>query len=290
LDRWSLDESLLNRETHDEKNKKIVIKEGDKPSGDAALDAAHEHAKDVYDFYHDKFGRDSIDGRGMKIISNVHHGNKFNNAYWNGSTMTYGDGDGDMFIPFSLAADVVGHEMTHGVTERSAGLRYLRQSGALNESWSDVMGNLIEKWADKRAGKPERDPNWLIGEEIFTPTIDGDALRSMAAPGTAYKGDRQPAHMSKYNNTTADNGGVHTNSGIPNKAAYEVVQAIGQDKTAEVWYRALTKYLTPSSQFVDAANATVQAAIDLYGTDAPEVAKVAAAWNSVGVKPGAKLA
>ena len=285
LDKWSLVQNTLQRQTIDAKTGK-VRKEGDAPTNDAPLDAAHDHAKDVYDFYSTQFGRDSIDGKGMGLKSNVHYGNSYNNAFWNGSSMTYGDGDGKMFIPFSLGLDVVGHEMTHGVTERSAGLRYQRQSGALNESWSDVFGNLIEKWAEKRDGKPESDPTWLVGEDIFTPGVDGDGLRSMSNPGHGYKGDRQPGgNMKDYLETDQDNGGVHLNSGIPNKAAYEVAQAIGTDKTAKVWYRALTAYLTPSSQFIDAANVTVQAAIDLYGAGSPEAKAVAASWTSVGLAP-----
>jgi Zn-dependent metalloprotease len=287
LDKWSLVDTELVRETVDTKSGK-VRKEGDPATGDAALDAAHDFAKGVYDFYNTKYGRDSIDGKGMKLKSVVHYGNHYNTAFWNGSQMTYGDGDGKMFIPFSLGSDVVGHEMTHGVTERTAGLRYQSQSGALNESWSDVFGNLIEKWIDKQAGKPERDPNWLIGEEIFTPGVDGDALRSMSAPGTAYKGDNQPSNMKDYNRTGSDNGGVHTNSGIPNKAAYEVAKAIGQDKLSDVWFRALTTYMTPSTQFADAANFTVQSAIDLYGAGSTEAKAVADAWTSVGLIPSLK--
>ena len=136
-----------------------VRKEGQGPTGDKVLDVAHDNAKGVYDFYQSKYGRDSIDDKGMKLKSVVHYGDKYNNAFWNGSHMTYGDGDGVRFIPFGLAADVVGHEMTHGVTERTAGLRYQRQSGALNESWSDVFGNLIEKWIDVQAGKRM---NWKV--------------------------------------------------------------------------------------------------------------------------------
>jgi len=114
--------------------------------------------------------------------------------------MTYGDGDGKMLSPLALGVDVVGHEMTHGVTERTAGLQYRNQSGALNESWSDTMGNLIQKWAahQKDPAAAEIDPKWLVGEDIFTPGVAGDALRSQSAPGTAYPGDTQPATMKDY--------------------------------------------------------------------------------------------
>lgn len=129
LDKWSLVHNILDRETKDVKSG-AVLHEGDKPSNDKVMNAAHDNAKAVYDFYKEEFGRDSIDNKGMTLKSNVHYGNKYNNAFWNGRDMTYGDGDGKMFIPFALGADVVGHEMTHGVTERSAGLRYFSQSGA----------------------------------------------------------------------------------------------------------------------------------------------------------------
>ncbi len=287
LDKWSLVHSALNRETVDAKSGK-VRKEGQGPTGDKVLDVAHDNAQGVYDFYNKKYDRDSIDGKGMKLKSVVHYGNKYNNAFWNGSHMTYGDGDGVRFIPFGLAADVVGHEMTHGVTERTAGLRYQRQSGALNESWSDVFGNLIEKWMEREAGQNESDPNWLIGEQIYTPDTEGDALRSMSKPGSGYDKDPQPGHMRDYKNVSNDNGGVHINSGIPNKAAYEVAMAIGQDKLSDIWYRTLTTYFTSSSQFTDAANFTVQSAIDLYGSGSAEAKAVAAAWESVGLTPSVK--
>ena len=287
LDKWSLVHSALNRETIDSASGK-VRKEGQGPTGDKVLDVAHDNAKGVYDFLQTKYDRDSIDGKGMKLKSVVHYGNKYNNAFWNGSHMTYGDGDGVRFIPFGLASDVVGHEMIHGVTERTAGLRYQRQSGALNESWSDVFGNLIEKWMEREAGQDESDPNWLIGEQIFTPGTDGDALRSMKKPGSGYDKDPQPGHMKDYKNTSSDNGGVHINSGIPNKAAYEVAMAIGQDKLSDIWYRTLTTYFTSSSEFADAANFTVQSAIDLYGSGSVEAKAVAAAWEGVGLAPSVK--
>lgn len=292
LDHWGLNETAINRETYDGKNGssrpgKLARKEGDGPVADQHINKAHDNSGAVYDYFKENFNRDSIDDKGMKLTSTVHYGNKYNNAYWDGKQMTYGDGDGKMFTPFGDAADVVGHEMTHGVTERTAGLRYYAQSGALNESWSDVFGNLIERWDHQRKnpGAPDRDPGYLVGEDIFTPDTKGDALRSMSAPGTGYPGDPQPAKMKDYKNTSSDNGGVHINSGIPNKAAYNIAKTIGDDKLGKIWYRAQTKYLTSNSQFIDAANVTTQAAIDLYGATSPEVKAVRDGWTEVGLTP-----
>lgn len=289
----------LLRETYDAQGKellggelgKLVRKEGQGPSGDVVADAAHDNAKVVYDFYREVLGRDSIDDKGMQITSVVHYGRNFQNAFWDGDKMTYGDGDGATFGPFSQSLDVVAHEMSHGVTERSANLRYRDQSGALNESWSDVFGELVEQWHERRDSwgtlEGAKQADWLIGEDIFTPATPGDALRSMKAPGTAHPSDPQPGHMRDYVHTTKDNGGVHYNSGIPNKAAYEAAIRLGGDKTAKIWYRALTEYLTPTAQFSDAANATLTAAKDLFD-NGPEVQAVRDAWTAVGITPGTK--
>jgi bacillolysin/thermolysin len=292
IDHWALTETAMNRETYDAKNQEtqpgtLVRKEGDGPTKDVSVNAAHDGAKAVYDFYNSKFGRDGIDNKGMTMISTVHYGDQYNNAYWDGTQMVYGDGDGKFLGPLALGEDVVGHEMTHGVTERTAGLEYHDQPGALNESWSDTMGNLIQHWdyARNHPGAPPIDPKWLVGEDVFTPGVDGDALRSESAPGTAYKGDDQPANMKNYNHTRSDNGGVHTNSGIPNLAAFKVNQALGEDKTAAIWYRTQTQYMTPRTSFADAANMTVQAAADLYGKGGAEEAAVRQAWTAVGITP-----
>ncbi|ARU59742.1 hypothetical protein CBW65_00785 [Tumebacillus avium] len=237
----------------------------------AAVDA-HYHSGVVYDYYYNKHNRNSYDGVGGTMKSTVHYGQNYVNAFWDGTQMVYGDGDGSEFVAFSAALDVVGHEITHGVTERTANLVYSYQSGALNESWSDVLGNLIENKSDNL---------WLVGEDIYTPGIANDALRSMSNP--SQYGD--PSHMDQYVNTSSDNGGVHTNSGIPNKAFYNFVTTSGitRDNAGKVWYRALTQYLTSNSQFIDAKNATVQAATDLFGASSAEVTAVNNAWNSVGV-------
>ncbi|KEO84174.1 M4 family metallopeptidase [Tumebacillus flagellatus] len=249
-----------------------LLTSNDNTWNDPAAVDAHYYAGVVYDYYYNKLGRNSFDNAGGTMKQTVHYSTKYNNAFWNGTQMVYGDGDGTTFIAFSGGLDVVGHEISHGVTERTANLTYSYQSGALNESWSDVMGNLIEN-------KP--DDLWLVGEDIYTPNTPGDALRSMSNP-TAY-GD--PDNMANYVNTSSDNGGVHTNSGIPNKAFYNFVTTPGvtRDNAGKVWYRALTQYMTASSQFSDARQATIQAATDLFGANSTEVTAVTNAWNNVGV-------
>lgn len=278
-----------NRELPDGALGKLVRREGQDPVGDAAVDQAHDNAGVVYDFFKQVLGRDSLDNKGMTLKSTVHFGSNFNNAYWNGESMTYGDGDGKRFAPLTAALDVVGHEMTHAVTERTAGLNYSFQSGALNESWSDVFGELIEQWHEHPSTFATTDgaksADWMIGEDVFTPSTDGDALRSMKAPGTSHPGDPQPGHMRDFKRMGRfeDNGGVHYNSGIPNRAAYEAAVRVGSEKVAKIWYRALTDYMRPSAQFSDAANATVRAAQDLFKTE-PDVAQaVTDAWTAVGV-------
>ncbi|CAH2212355.1 M4 family metallopeptidase [Tepidibacter aestuarii] len=242
----------------------------------AAVDA-HKYANYVYHYYKDNFDRNSIDDRGMDIISSVHYGKRYSNAAWVGTQMIYGDGDGVEAAALSGSLDVVGHEITHGVTERTANLEYQDQSGALNESFSDVFGTLIEF-----EYQPEK-ADYLLGEDIWTPNNPNDALRDMANPGSDKAYRAQPAHMDDYINTTEDHGGVHTNSGIPNKAAYNVIQSIGHNKTGQIYYHALTNYLVKTSNFHDARLALIQSAKDLYGEDSNESRSVAESFDSVGV-------
>ncbi|MBN8209134.1 peptidase M4 family protein [Bacillus sp. NTK071] len=227
---------------------------------------ANYYAGTVYDYYYNTHNRNSYDNNGATIRSTVHYGSNYNNAFWNGSQMVYGDGDGTTFAPLSGAQDVVAHEITHAVTERTAGLQYQNQSGALNESMSDVFGYFVEPG------------DFLLGEDVYTPNKSGDALRSLSNP-EAYG---QPSHMNDYYNTTSDNGGVHTNSGIPNKAAYLTIQSIGKAKAEKIYYRALSVYLTPTSNFSAARSALLQATTDLYGTGST-YNSVASAWSQVGV-------
>ncbi|PLT28898.1 M4 family metallopeptidase [Peribacillus deserti] len=250
---------------------------------DAPAVDAHYYAGKTYDYYKNTFNRNSYNGNGAALKSTVHYSSGYNNAFWNGSQMVYGDGDGSTFIPLSGGLDVVAHELTHAVTSSESNLVYQNQSGALNEAISDVFGTIVEfKYQASKA-------DYNIGEDIYTPSISGDALRSMSNPA-AY-GD--PDHYSKRYTGTADNGGVHTNSGIINKAAYLIaaggthygvtVQGIGVDKLGAIFYRANTIYLTSSSTFSQAKAALVQSAADLYGASSAEKTSVTNAFNAVGV-------
>ena len=245
----------------------LLISEGGS-SSDKVAQITHNNTGAVYDYYLNGYGRDSIDNAGMTITSTVHYSTSYDNAYWNGYQMVYGDGDGSIFSPLGEGLDVVAHELTHGVTQHTAGLIYSYQTGALNESYSDVLGELAEP-----------NPDWQIGESVYTPNTPGDALRSMSNPPLY----GQPDNMSNYVNTDSDNGGVHTNSGITNKAAYNVAMSIGKDKMGQIWYRALTLYLTSDAQFSDARDASVQAATDLYGANSAEVTAVEKGFAAVGI-------
>jgi Zn-dependent metalloprotease len=262
--------------------------EGDPPSDDDAVNEAYDGADNVYDFYKDVLGRDSIDGQGLELVSSVHYGAGFDNAFWNGAQMVYGDGSGHLFVEGGLtkAVDVIGHEMTHGVTQHTAGLRYGSQPGALNESISDVFGALVKQYTLRQSAE---EADWLIGEGTLVPEL-GKALRSMKEPGTAYDGDPQPAHMSDYvdlpddNDPKNDNGGVHINSGIPNRAFYLAATALSGNAwegAGRIWYAALTQRLQADSDFNAAATATVEAAGQLFDTAAEEA--VQKAWQEVGV-------
>ncbi|WP_342415321.1 M4 family metallopeptidase [Paenibacillus sp. FSL R10-2782] len=254
-----------------------LLTDADNVWNDPAGVDAHAYAAKTYDYYKDKFGRNSIDGRGLQLRSTVHYGSRYNNAFWNGSQMTYGDGDGTTFIAFSGDPDVVGHELTHGVTEYTSNLDYYGESGALNESFSDIIGNDIQR------------TNWLVGDDIYTPSIAGDALRSMSNP-TLYN---QPDHYSNLYKGSSDNGGVHTNSGIINKAYYLLAQGgtfhnvtvsgIGRDAAVQIYYSAFTNYLTSTSNFSNTRAAVVQAAKDLYGANSAQATAAAKSFDAVGV-------
>lgn len=271
-----------------------VRAEGDPPTGDAAVDEAYDGSGATYDLYDQIYGRNSIDGNGLRLDSTVHYGQGYDNAFWNGQQMVYGDGDEDLppaqrlFNRFTIAIDVMGHELTHGVTQYEAKLFYYGQSGALNESMSDVFGSLVKQ---RHLGQTAAQADWLIGQGLFTSNVNGVALRSMKAPGTAYNDpvlgkDPQPAHMRDYNNTPNDNGGVHINSGIPNHAFYITAMEIGGsawEKAGKIWYIALCDKLGALSQFADAARLTYEAAGELFGANGLEQQAVRKGWETVGL-------
>lgn len=249
--------------------------------------SAHYNAGKVIDFYKKLFNRNSLDNKGMPIYSYTHYDNNYDNAFWDGYEMIYGDGDGEEFTYLSGDLDVVGHEMTHGLIDNTAQLDYNNQSGALNESLADIFGVLISTYDEYNVASGENwtfnTADWQVGQDIYTPGIPGDAVRSLSDP-TLYD---QPDNMSNYENLPdtedGDWGGVHVNSGIPSKAAYLVAKTIGMYKTAKIYYRALVNYMEPYTNFEDARNCLAQAAADLYGQDSVEVTAISNAFSSVGV-------
>ena len=266
-----------------------VLDEGE-ISSDVTIKEAYDYSGDTYDFYETVFNRNSVDDHGLPLKSTIHYDKNYDNAFWNGQQMIYGDGDGKYFNRFTICLDVIGHELTHGVTQNEAQLVYDGQSGALNESMSDVFGSLVKQWTNNQTASQA---DWLIGAGLFTNKVTGKALRSMAAPGTAYNDpvlgkDPQPNNMSGYVDTTDDNGGVHINSGIPNRAFYLAATAIGGfawQKAGLIWYRTLTGSLSPTADFQTMANATVTVAGTLYGQNSNEQKAVHDAWEKVGVTP-----
>ncbi|MFD2740044.1 M4 family metallopeptidase [Sulfitobacter aestuarii] len=283
----------LDRAVHDGEQKaalpgKLVRKEGDPPTGDVDVDRVYDGAGHVYDLYFTHFQRDSLDGLGMKLVQTVHHRKNYSNAFWNGEQMAYGDGDGEIFSTFTELS-VIGHELSHGVVQFSGGLVYQGQSGALNESFADVFGIMAKQHA---LGESVDDSDWLVGKGILGPEINGVALRSMRAPGTAYADavlgqDPQPYHMDFYMDTTSDNGGVHINSGIPNHAFYLYCQYLGGNawaKPGQIWYHALQRLNNPLASFHDWAGQTVSSAMELHGIGSLEVNLLRRAWKLVGIQ------
>lgn len=284
----------LDRTIYDAKNREslpgdVIRREGERVKGGTTVTEAYVHSGSTYDFFKKIFDRNSIDTRGMKLDSTVHYGDDYNNAFWNGTQMVYGDGDGDIFQRFTKSIDVIGHELAHGVTQYEAALEYEGQAGALNESFSDVFGSLVKQFSLKQ--KVEK-ADWLIGKGLFTKKVKGIALRSMKEPGTAYNDptigkDPQPGHMKDYVDTTSDNGGVHINSGIPNRAFYLTATDVGGfawEKAGKIWYIALTERLRERSNFHQAANSTYEVAGTLFGKGSREQKAVRNAWDKVGIK------
>ena len=273
---------------------RLVRSEGDPKSADPAVNEAYEYSGDTYDYYHDVLGRNSLDDAGMTLISTVHVGEPdgngrfqpMDNAFWDGSQMAYGDGDGVVFGRFTQSLDVVAHELTHGVQSFTSNLVYRGQSGALNEHFSDVFGILVRQW---RRGETAEQARWLIGTEVLVPAATRRGIRDMEHPGTAYADDPalgtdpQPDHMDRLYTGHADSGGVHINSGIPNRAFALFAKTLGGpawDTPGAIWYDAL-RQLSRTSQFADLAKITGQIAGDRFGAAVKKAVK--AAWKKVGL-------
>ena len=246
--------------------------------------SAQYNAGIAYDYYQNTFKRNALNGNGETMVSVINivddDGKEMDNAYWNGKIMAYGNGSKG-FKPLAGALDVAGHEMTHGVIQNTANLQYKSQSGAINESMADVFGVLIDR------------ANWTLGEDVvLSGPFPSGALRSMANPNQGGKtrdpNGYQPATMTQYDNTTEDNGGVHINSGIPNFAFYKFATVVGKDKAEQVYYRALTKYLVRTSQFLDLRLSIVKAAGDLFGATGAEVTAAKNAFDAVGITEGSQ--
>lgn len=267
--------------------------EGDAASSDESVNEAYDGLGDTFALYADVYDRDSLDGRGLALVASVHYDRDFDNAYWDGEQMVFGDGDGVYFGSFTDSVDVIGHELTHGFTQYTAGFTYVAQSGALNESVSDVFGSMVKQRVNKQTAV---EADWLIGEGLFTAKVKGVALRSMKAPGTAYDDphlgkDPQPATMDGYqdlpHDEQNDNGGVHINSGIPNHAFYLAATAIGGNSwegAGKIWYHVMTEgKLAKDVDFKGFAEATITSAGTLFGADSSQVDAVRQAWSTVKV-------
>ncbi len=264
--------------------------EGEPATPDEAVTQAYDGLGATWQLWTDAYARNSLDDKGLPLVASVHYGRQYDNAFWDGTQMVFGDGDGVVFLGFTRSVDVIGHELAHGVTQYTAGLTYQGQSGALNESVSDVFGVLVKQHL---LGQGADQADWLVGAELLAPGVQGVALRSMAAPGTAYDDPRlgkdpQPAHMSGYVDTTDDNGGVHINSGIPNKAFHDLAVALGGNAWGDagrLWYDVLTGDIRADCDFATFAGLTVAAATARFGAGSTQEDAVRAAWDGVGVTP-----
>lgn len=262
----------------------LVRKEGQGPVTDVSVNQAYDGFGLTYELFWDVFHRNSIDDKGMPVLGLVHFGQSYDNAFWDGAGhMFFGDGDGLLLTDTTKSLDVIGHELTHGVTQHEANLTYSNQSGALNESMSDVFGSLVRQYHLKQSAAKA---DWLIGADIVGPEL-APALRSLKAPGTANKYDTQPADMDHFLRTTKDDGGVHTNSGIPNHAFYVTATTLGGEAwraPGSIWYGALLdSRVKANTAFGLFAGVTVRVAGSRYGTTSKEADAVRAGWDAVKV-------
>ncbi|WP_184542288.1 M4 family metallopeptidase [Mucilaginibacter sp. FT3.2] len=266
-------------------HKHVVIKEGGPNVADPDANLAYEYAGVVRDYYKNVLGRNSLDNNGLNLEFNIHYDKAYDNAFWNGEVMVFGDGDGHMFDHFVKGLDVIGHELTHGVVQYTAGLTDDEFPGTLNEHVADVFGTVIKQY---HKGQNAQTADWLIGDEIVLPAFPGKALRSMKAPGTAFNNDPQPDNMANYKPW---NGDPHLNNGIPNRAFYLVaaggaaIHGLDTPLAGKLWYQALL-ILKPNSNFKDLYNAVHQKATDMATASvlpANAAAVVDNAFKTVGI-------
>jgi Zn-dependent metalloprotease len=252
-------------------------------STDPSARRAYEQTEKVATFYKKSFGRNSVDNKGKTLVSSIHYSRFYTNAFWDGSQMVYGDGDGLIFLDFTSSNDFIGHELTHGVTQYSAGLIYTDEPGALNESISDVFGSVFRQW---EAGQTVTEADWMMGADLMGPTAlehGWKCVRDLSDPGAAHSLSKQPSDYAHY----IPGGDPHDNSGIANHAFYLAAMAIGGaswETSGKIWYKALTsKKATGKMQFKDFARLTVDAAKTLFPRDAKIADAVKQAWTTVGV-------
>lgn len=284
----SINRSIFNAENEYALPGTLARKENDPKVNNKEVDDAYDFSGLTYSFFKQTFNRNSIDDKGMELISTVKYGEKYPNAYYNGRQIVLGDGDGEIFNSFVLL-DIIAHEWSHGTTNHTADLDYFSQSGALNESFSDIFGVCVRH---KLLNQEAKKASWVIGEGIFTPEIKGKGIRDMKNPGTAFDDvligkDRQPSTMKDYYYGDDDNQGVHINSSIPNKIFANFAINIGGysfDKSAKIWYEVLTTKLNSSSNFQDMVNGLQDIVIENYGVGI-ELKALREACRSVGLFP-----
>lgn len=252
-------------------------------SADGTIKRTFKNTSDVAKFFRQVFGRNSLDGQGMDLISSVHYGEKYNNAFWTGQQMAYGDGDNNIFIDFTRGNDVIGHELTHGLTQFTSQFVYQNEAGGLNESMSDVFGSMFRQWQGKQTVTAA---DWLIGADIMGPAAKGQGytcLRDMAKPKANHALAPQPWHYSDY----LPGMDPHTSSGIPNNAFYRAAMAVGGkswQKVGKVWFQALTGYgPTPTLSMKQFADRTRTVAGQMFPQGGTVKKAIDTAWLAVGL-------
>jgi Zn-dependent metalloprotease len=257
---------------------------------DVAVTETFYNLSMTYNFFKNVFGRNSIDNKGIRLDAVIHFGDKYNNAFWNGTLFVLGDGDGQIFRRFTKDIDVLASEYTKGIIQYETHLGYSGQAGSLIQHFADVFGSLVKQYD---LNQSVQSADWIIGSGLFIPKINGVGLFSLKAPGTAYNDpllggkDPQVSHFKDYNKIDYDDGGIHLFSGIPNHAFYVAateMRGYAWNTAGRIWYDSLTRDLGPESTFEDLANVTFKVAGDHYGIGSEEQKAVKKGWDSVGIK------